>query len=481
MTVVLDHFAEALALTDLADAAAWLGLRPLAIACGPAAAPVIGLLDQLAGVPPNERLAARAQLESLARDLARPERIVDAQALEEFVARRGRIGDELVTLVLERERDQGCTACAQVRRLIHTLKGEAGVLGLDGLSAVCHAFEDAIAAGADLGADVLLPAAEWIGDEVRRLSGGPGPEHSADEQTGRLARRRPPLGEVLATHGLATPAAVADALACQRSAAGPPSRLGDLMVAQGVLSPAVRDRALALQERGRVRQVGVDADVLAEAEDLCASMSAQANAPAGLDTLLRLLRRLRRTELSAVGARLARGAEALGRRLRKPVAVTVQGAVITVERVVADRLEEALLHLLRNAIDHGIEEPAARQALGKPLPALLNLDFSVRGGRLLAAVTDDGHGLDRAAILARARSRDLLPAGAEPDDAGLAGLILLPGFSTAASTTEVSGRGVGMDAAARAARDLGGSLTIANRPGQGLTVTLDIPLEGIPP
>lgn len=481
MNRALDRFAEALALADLADASAWGELRPLAAACGDKVAPILTLLDRLAAAAPAERTAARRELEALACVLAKPAPQLDAQSQAEFLARRTSIGDDLVTLVLERERDHGCSACAQLRRQLHTLKGEAGVLGLDGLSVVCHAFEDAIAAGEDLGADVLLPAAEWIGDEVRRLGGGPGPEQPVDSITARLSRRRAPLGEVITRHGLASGTAVAAALQHQRSHSGTIGRLGDLLVDQGAMSLADRDRALALQQRGRVRQVGVDAGVLAEAEDLCATLAAAPQAPAGLATLLALLQRLRRTDLTVVGARLARGAEALGRRLHKPVTVAVQGSAITLERVQADRLEEALLHLFRNAIDHGVEATATRQALGKPVPAQLTLGFAVTGGRLRAVVTDDGQGLDRVAIIAQARARGLLAMDVEPDATDLGDLILLPGFSTSAHANEVSGRGVGMDAAVRAAADLGGRLDLSSRSGQGLSVTIDIPLGGTTP
>jgi len=135
-----------------------------------------------------------------------------------------------------------------------------------------------------------------------------------------------------------------------------------------------------------------------------------------------------------------------------------------------------VIHLIRNAVDHGVELPGQRETAGKPRQGRIALAASHLGHEVLITISDDGAGLDRARIQQRAEEQGLLVPGAKPTDSELFQLIMQPGFSTASEVTSVSGRGVGMDVVRRAIDSLRGNIDIASQPGQGSQITLRLPL-----
>jgi len=166
----------------------------------------------------------------------------------------------------------------------------------------------------------------------------------------------------------------------------------------------------------------------------------------------------------------------LGRELHKKVELTTEGADTELDKTVIDQLNEPLVHLIRNSMDHAIESPEARRAAGKSEVGTIHLSARHSGAHVLIRVSDDGRGLDAEKVRARAVERGLVPSGARLSEAEIFSLILEPGFSTAREVTEVSGRGVGMDVVRRSVDVLRGTLDIASQPGAGLTVTLRLPL-----
>lgn len=164
----------------------------------------------------------------------------------------------------------------------------------------------------------------------------------------------------------------------------------------------------------------------------------------------------------------------LARSLGKRVRVEFEDRNVEMDRLVLERLRDPLLHLLRNAVAHGIEAPELRRAAGKPELGLLRLDARVEGEHVRIRVSDDGRGLDRAAILASARAQGLVSDAESPSDELIVELLCQPGVSTAAQVDEVSGRGVGLDAVQAALIGLRGTLAIA-RPEQGTTFVLTVP------
>lgn len=160
----------------------------------------------------------------------------------------------------------------------------------------------------------------------------------------------------------------------------------------------------------------------------------------------------------------------------KMVRLRTEGEGTEVDKTVIERLADPLTHLIRNAIDHGIEQPDRRLAAGKPEDGTVRLVAAHRSGRVLIEVADDGAGIDRARVRDIAVQKGLIAADAQLGDSEIDNLLFLPGFSTAKSVSHISGRGVGMDVVKRSIQALGGRLTVSSRPGQGSSFVMSLPL-----
>ena len=160
----------------------------------------------------------------------------------------------------------------------------------------------------------------------------------------------------------------------------------------------------------------------------------------------------------------------------KPVRLVTEGEETEVDRTVIERLSDPLTHMIRNAVDHGLETPAGRIAAGKPAEGVVRLSAAHRGGRIVLEVSDDGAGINRERVRAIAIERGVIAADAvlTPDE--LDNLIFAPGFSTAEAVSDLSGRGVGMDVVRRSIQALGGRISVTSRAGEGSTFTLSLPL-----
>jgi two-component system chemotaxis sensor kinase CheA len=202
---------------------------------------------------------------------------------------------------------------------------------------------------------------------------------------------------------------------------------------------------------------------------------------AGLDRLSgqlhRAVMRVRLVPLAALFRSFPRLVREIGAQLGKELELTLRGETIEVDKALVDGLFEPILHLIRNAADHGVEAAARRAAAGKPVRAALTIAASRVGDTVVIEIADDGRGIDLDAVRRTAVARGLLAveaAAALSDDAAL-DLIFAPGFSTASSVTDLSGRGVGLDAVRAAVARLGGHVAIATRLGQGTVIRLLLP------
>lgn len=166
----------------------------------------------------------------------------------------------------------------------------------------------------------------------------------------------------------------------------------------------------------------------------------------------------------------------LGRSLNKQVELTFEGGDTELDKTVLDQLNDPLMHLIRNSMDHGIESAERRSAAGKPATGSIHLSARHAGAQVLICISDDGKGIDRDAVRARAVEKGVIAPDARLSDAEIFSLIMAPGFSTAKAVTDVSGRGVGMDVVKRNIEALRGSIEIASQPGLGSTITLRLPL-----
>ena len=206
-----------------------------------------------------------------------------------------------------------------------------------------------------------------------------------------------------------------------------------------------------------------------------------ANAQAAMERLVSAVHAsvtgLRLVSLSHVFSRLPRQVREIAEALGKDVELLISGEQVAVDKSVAERLFEPLLHLVRNALDHGIEPAAERAAAGKRTRALLTITARAHGDEVAIDVSDDGRGIDPAYIRQAAIARGAITAEAAEalSDADAANLIFAAGLSTARAVSNVSGRGVGMDAVRAAVAQLGGRVAIENRAGRGLSVRLSLP------
>ena len=185
---------------------------------------------------------------------------------------------------------------------------------------------------------------------------------------------------------------------------------------------------------------------------------------------------IRMLPIASVFNRFPRMVRDISQKLGKQVKLELVGEQTELDKTVLEKIGDPMVHLVRNAIDHGLETPDKRRATGKGDLGTLKLQASHRGGNIVVEVSDDGAGLNRDAIVAKAVERGLIANGEGLSDEAVADLIFQPGFSTAAVTTDLSGRGVGMDVVRRNVADLGGTVTIRSTQGKGSVFTITLPL-----
>lgn len=176
--------------------------------------------------------------------------------------------------------------------------------------------------------------------------------------------------------------------------------------------------------------------------------------------------------------RFPRHVHDMAHSLGKDVELVMEGRELEVDRSLLEELSEPLLHLLRNAVDHGVERPEDRRASGKPARGRLVVRVARDGAMVAVTVGDDGAGVCRDRVIAAARARGIVPATSEAlDDAGLLTLLAIPGLSTASEVTALSGRGVGVNAVVHRVQSLGGRVDLATVPGAGTAFTIRLPLS----
>jgi two-component system, chemotaxis family, sensor kinase CheA len=188
--------------------------------------------------------------------------------------------------------------------------------------------------------------------------------------------------------------------------------------------------------------------------------------------------RVRMLPISFVFSRFPRMVRDLSQRLGKQVELKVTGDQTELDKTVLEKIGDPLVHLVRNSVDHGIEMPQARAAAGKPAVGVVSLEAYHKGGSIVVEVCDDGGGLQRDRIFAKARERGLVAASTSDmlTDEQIYDLIFMPGFSTADQATDISGRGVGMDVVRRNIKELGGSIELRSTTGRGSRFIITLPL-----
>jgi two-component system chemotaxis sensor kinase CheA len=214
-----------------------------------------------------------------------------------------------------------------------------------------------------------------------------------------------------------------------------------------------------------------------------AGLVRSSNVALGLDDLEQLTREIqdsvmaiRAQPVKSVFQRMPRLIREIAAATGKQVRLITEGEGTEVDKTVIERLTDPITHMIRNAVDHGLESPADRVAAGKPAEGTVRLAAMHRSGRIVIDITDDGAGIDRKRVRDKAVEKGLISPDAVLTDEETDNLLFMPGFSTASAISDISGRGVGMDVVKRSVQALGGRISIASRPGEGSTFTLSLPL-----
>lgn len=238
------------------------------------------------------------------------------------------------------------------------------------------------------------------------------------------------------------------------------NRLGELMVEKEKL----RDRFSAL-----IKKVGFTQEVR-EMEQVLLRLERR------VSSLFDQMVTARMIPISQIFAKLKRQAGAIASQLNKRVEVAIKGGETEVDGVLIERLSDPLIHLIRNAIDHGIEEGEERRKRGKPERGRITLSAEPKGGKIIIEVADDGRGIDLAQVLRRAREQGLVLPGEKLSRERTLSLIFEPGFSTRTRMTEISGMGIGMDVVKERIEELGGMVEVDTKKGSGTRVRVVIPV-----
>jgi two-component system chemotaxis sensor kinase CheA len=470
--------------------------------------------------------------------------------------------------VLDLEKPHADQAADDVARELHTMKGEARMLGLAGIGQLAHAAEDVLRAeregkaATEVATDLLLRACDTLSDLLEDLPAAHTGTPSSEEMCKALAAASgspiPPLNGRAATARPATPPPPPPAAAPPAAAPPPPAPQATRAVtpppspaptqapapakekheeeapaATTGAKTAIADRSIRVNvevldalgvlsgdllvesARGRLRgsetadlferfsRLGDRFLRLGERLHLTGELRAELDRVEGdlhmlRDDAFRFLRRnddgmntlhgnLAKMADSVAEARLVplatvfdafpRAVRELARSQGKEVELLIENADIGVDRSMLSDVRDALVHLLRNAVDHGLESPDARQTLGKPTMGRLRIRVRGDGDMLHIQVEDDGRGIDPDRLKAVALGKRLITQAqaAAMSEREAVDLIFRPGFSTRDQVSEISGRGVGMDVVKRKVETLGGSVSVASRQGLGTTITLRLP------
>ncbi len=212
-------------------------------------------------------------------------------------------------------------------------------------------------------------------------------------------------------------------------------------------------------------------------------LSPHSDAMNGLEEFQRLTRdiqdsvmMIRAQPVKSLFQRMSRIVRECSAAVRKDVRLVTEGDTTEVDKTVIERLSDPLTHMIRNAVDHGLESTANRVAAGKSEQGVVKLTAAHRSGRVIIEVSDDGGGINREKVQQIATDKGLIAADATLSDTEIDNLLFLPGFSTASEVSDLSGRGVGMDVVRNAIQSLGGRITITSVPGEGTTFSISLPL-----
>jgi two-component system chemotaxis sensor kinase CheA len=376
---------------------------------------------------------------------------------------------------------------------IHSFKGNCGFMGLADPERLSHSMEtllEAVINGLEVDrievADLLLTHISAFREVLDDVAQG---------EMGRIDKLDERLAPIEAFFGETSPEVV--------KTGKPQVRLGQILVEEGYVSPQELESALTSQKTKKpppkkqdirvnldkldnlislIGELVIAENMLLNSPDLVGLELENFNrAGQHMDKLVNELQEMatsiRLIPVAGVFSRMNRLVHDLARKSKKKIDLIISGEATEVDKSVIENVIDPLTHLIRNAVDHGLEYPDERLAAGKPETGIIYLSASHEEGDVMVVIRDDGRGLNRENILSTARKRGLIEGdGSNLSDRHVNSLLFKPGFSTATKITEVSGRGVGMDVVSQNLKNIRGDVEIRSRAGKGTTVLLRIPL-----
>jgi two-component system chemotaxis sensor kinase CheA len=434
------------------------------------------------------------------------------EIIKEFLVESNDNLDQMDRDLVELEKDPDSSELlGRIFRAIHTVKGTSGVLGFGKLESVAHLGENLLSKMRDgklrLNAEIttgLLAMVDALREVLHAIetTGAEG-EGNYSEVIARLKTLlekpiHPPLGEILIEQ---TQKAVQEALAAQH--AGDERKLGEILVERGAVSPQIVQEALQAQQAETVSSVSgssirVDVNLLDKLMNLVGELVLARNQILQVtvteknSTLLGTAQRLNlittelqegvmKTRMQPIGNvwnKFPRVVRDLATQFGKQVRIEMEGSETDLDKTIIEAIKDPLTHVIRNAVDHGIELPAEREAKGKPREGRLGLRAFHEGGQVNIEIVDDGSGIDLERLKQKAVERGQVSSeqAARMSDREAMNLVFLPGVSTAAQVTNVSGRGVGMDVVKTNIEKIGGTVDVHSEKGAGTTLKIKIPL-----
>jgi two-component system chemotaxis sensor kinase CheA len=374
-------------------------------------------------------------------------------------------------------------------RVFHTVKGVAGFLELTAITTLAHTTEtmlgccrDGTLKLADERLNVVFDATAMVRRMLAELRAAvqDSARFATHENLEGLLQRLRALSEDAIPAVAATPAAPSPtepAVSVSCNSHSPPEATGASKLRETVKIDLDRvDHLVAM-----VGELVVVESMVVNAPEIAKSASARVrNCLSQLTKVTRDLQdvgmRMRMVPVANLFQKMARMSRDLGHKSGKQLRLVLSGEATEMDRSMVEQIADPLLHMIRNAVDHGLEPPEERRRAGKPEEGTIRLSAYHEGGGIVIELADNGRGLDRDAILAKARGQGLLGANDTLSESDIDMLIFAPGFSTAKQVTEVSGRGVGMDVVKRNLEAMHGRVTISTTPGQGTTFKIVLPL-----
>ena len=471
----------------------------------------LGVLPRGEGSSPSAQEAEEGHEEVKEEEVALGD---DPELYQSFITEaRDHLASVEVNVVELETRPDDAEVINAIFRPFHTIKGVAGFLNLTAINRLAHALEDMLDAArsgrltiTSAVIDLILEGVDALKsmiDDLERVVAG---EKRALETPGvedLIARVREMvdsggrklLGETLVEKGVVKEQDVEEALEVQKE--HPEKKVGEILIESG--KARAKDVVHALREQRPVEAtIKIEAHKLDNLMDMVGELViAQSmirqnpvlqslpdpKLQQDIGQLARITAELQKTAMALrmvpirqTFQKMIRLVRDLSKKSGKKVRLLMEGEDTEIDRNMVEEIYEPLVHIVRNAVDHGIEPPEERLSQGKPDEGTVLLRAYHKGGDIVIEISDDGRGLDKDKILHKAMERGLVEPGEELSEQEVFHLIFRPGFSTAEKITDVSGRGVGMDVVKRAVEKLRGRIEISSEPGRGSTFTLRLPL-----